>query len=176
MADTASAAPSDADIEALRDTFDWDGWIDPKAAQRAFARAVLALCHAQPTPPVVVEPRELASPERELLEQAAKAINRRITSWNTAQGEEIAVLDDGSFWQPLHRNRITDCHGDAQRLACALEIDVTFRVVGGMRVEALPPGGPLIVEPYSQASDRAAVMCLAITRAAAGFGARKAGR
>lgn len=42
MTDTTSAAPSDAEIEAFRDAFDWDGWTCPKAAQRAFARAVLA--------------------------------------------------------------------------------------------------------------------------------------
>ncbi len=39
---TTTMAPTDAEIEALRDAFDWDGWTCPKAAQRAFARAVLA--------------------------------------------------------------------------------------------------------------------------------------
>ncbi len=38
----SKALPSDAEIETLRETFDWEGWTDPKAAQRAFARAALA--------------------------------------------------------------------------------------------------------------------------------------
>lgn len=42
QADTTTLAPTDAEIEAMRDAFDWDGWTCPKAAQRAFARAVLA--------------------------------------------------------------------------------------------------------------------------------------
>jgi hypothetical protein len=42
QADTTTLAPTDAEIEALRDAFDWDGWTCQKAAQRAFARAVLA--------------------------------------------------------------------------------------------------------------------------------------
>lgn len=48
------------------------------------------------------------STDRELLELAAKAVGKRVTGWNTAQGEVVAVLEDGSFWQPLHSNRITD--------------------------------------------------------------------
>lgn len=55
-----------------------------------------------------------------LVELAAKAVGRRVTGWNIAQGEAVAVLDDGSFWQPLHRNRITDADGDALRLAVGL--------------------------------------------------------
>lgn len=34
--------PTDAELEVFRDAFDWDGWSDLKAAQRAFARAFLA--------------------------------------------------------------------------------------------------------------------------------------
>ncbi len=37
----APQGPSDAELEAARAAFDWDGWTDPKAAQRGFARAVL---------------------------------------------------------------------------------------------------------------------------------------
>ena len=58
--------------------------------------------------------------DRELLKLAAKAAGKRVTGWNTAQGEVVAVLEDGSFWQPLHRNRITDTDGDALRLAVKL--------------------------------------------------------
>jgi len=42
MTTDAQPAPTDAEIDALRDSFDWEGWIDPKNAQSAFARAVLA--------------------------------------------------------------------------------------------------------------------------------------
>ena len=63
--------------------------------------------------------------DRELLELAAKAIGRRITGWNQQHGIEVAVLDDGSFWQPLSENHITDCMGDALRLAVRLSL--TFR-------------------------------------------------
>ncbi len=47
----SKALPSDAEIEALREAFDWDGWTDPNAAQRGFARAVLARWGAAPQPP-----------------------------------------------------------------------------------------------------------------------------
>lgn len=50
----AQAAPSDADLEAMREAFDWDGWACAKAAQRAFARAVLARWGA---PAAVSEPK-----------------------------------------------------------------------------------------------------------------------
>src|SRR5574343_177321 len=60
--------------------------------------------------------------DRELLELAAKAIGRRITGWNQQHGVEVAVLDDGSFWQPLSENHITDCMGDALRLAVKLNM------------------------------------------------------
>lgn len=42
VAPQSKALPSDAEIEAFREAFDWDGWTCAKAAQRAFARAVLA--------------------------------------------------------------------------------------------------------------------------------------
>jgi len=60
--------------------------------------------------------------DRELLELAAKAIGRRIAGWNQQHGVEVAVLDDGSFWQPLSENHITDCMGDALRLAVKLRL------------------------------------------------------
>lgn len=36
------AAPTDAEIEAFREAFDWEGYTDPRVAQRAFGCAVLA--------------------------------------------------------------------------------------------------------------------------------------
>lgn len=38
----APQGPTDTELEAIRESFDWDGWMSPSAAQRAFARAVLA--------------------------------------------------------------------------------------------------------------------------------------
>ncbi len=56
---TTSAAPSDAELAAFTDAFDWDRWICPTLAKRAFARAVVAHW-TRPTPPAVVEPPELS--------------------------------------------------------------------------------------------------------------------
>lgn len=42
VAPAAGAAPTDAEIEAFREAFDWEGYTDPRVAQRAFGRAVLA--------------------------------------------------------------------------------------------------------------------------------------
>jgi len=42
QAPAAGAAPTDAEIEAFREAFDWEGYTDPRVAQRAFGRAVLA--------------------------------------------------------------------------------------------------------------------------------------
>lgn len=55
-----------------------------------------------------------------LLEDAARAIGRKITAWNSQHWVAVAILDDGSFWQPLLENHITDCMGDALRLAVKL--------------------------------------------------------
>lgn len=62
--------------------------------------------------------------DRELLELAAKAVGKVITGWNTRHGVDVAVLDDGSYWQPLLNNSITDTDGDAMRLAVELKFQV----------------------------------------------------
>jgi len=59
-----------------------------------------------------------------LLEDAARAIGRSINAWNTQHGVAVAVLHDGTFWQPLLQNSITDCMGDALRLAVKLDLQV----------------------------------------------------
>lgn len=64
--------------------------------------------------------------DRELLEAAAEAAGMKVTGWNTQQGEEVAVMEDGSFWQPLHMNRITNADGDAFRLAVKLRMILDF--------------------------------------------------
>lgn len=66
--------------------------------------------------------------DKELLKLAAKAAGLNITSWNTQRGEAVAVIDGEWFWQPLLKNAITDCDGDALRLASKLEIDILFHV------------------------------------------------
>ncbi len=62
--------------------------------------------------------------ERDLLSLAAKAVGLRIVGWRDAHGDEVALLDDGTYWQPLHVNPLTDCMGDAMRLSVALKIDI----------------------------------------------------
>ena len=105
------------------------------------------------------------STDRELLELAAKAIGCLVTGWNTAQSEVVAVLDDGSFWQPLHKNRITDCDGDALRLAVKLgllvEVQSSVTTVATMRKAVIDEAHDL--DPYA-ATRRA------IVRAAAAIG------
>jgi hypothetical protein len=60
--------------------------------------------------------------DHELLRLAAKASGRVIAQWNRRGGEYVAVLSDGTYWQPLLVNGITDCDGDAARLAVQLDI------------------------------------------------------
>ena len=65
--------------------------------------------------------------DRELLELAAKAAGHQIVGWNEQHGVDVAVMKDGSFWQPLLENPITDCMGDALRLAVKLGIQIDPR-------------------------------------------------
>lgn len=64
--------------------------------------------------------------DRELLGMAAKAYGRKIVGWNDQHEVHVAVLDDGSFWQPLWENAITDSMGDALRLAVKLRLTVSW--------------------------------------------------
>lgn len=107
------------------------------------------------------------STDRELLELAAKAIGCLVTGWNTAQSEVVAVLDDGSFWQPLHKNRITDCDGDALRLAVKLGICFGPNLDGDMAV-CFGIDGHNVTEPHG--SDPCSSTRRAIVRAAAAIG------
>lgn len=59
--------------------------------------------------------------DRQMLIDAAAAAGWTIKGW--VQG--VAVLEDGTPWQPLFPNCLTDFMGDAFRLAIALDIDVT---------------------------------------------------
>lgn len=64
--------------------------------------------------------------DRELLELAAKAIGYTVDSWDTTRRQEVAVMNDGTHWQPLHANWITDCDGDALRLVIKLKLPLDF--------------------------------------------------
>lgn len=60
--------------------------------------------------------------DRRLLLLAAKAAGYTIIGWNDLNEADVAVLSDGSYWQPLIKNHITDHMGDALRLAVKLRI------------------------------------------------------
>lgn len=60
--------------------------------------------------------------DREILELAAKAAGYKILGWNDQHGVDVAILVDGSFWQPLIENKLTDRMGDAMRLAMKLRL------------------------------------------------------
>lgn len=96
--------------------------------------------------------------DRELLELAAKVAGRNYAighDWH----DEGSFYVDGRQWNPMEDD------GDALRLAGKLELDIMHRVVGGSRVEVLPPGGPLTVVRYID--DRMAAIRRAIVEAAA---------
>ena len=70
--------------------------------------------------------------DRELLEDAARAYGRSVVEWIYADGGvEVAMLDDGAYWQPLLENGLTDCMGDALRLAVKLRMQVRVENYGG---------------------------------------------
>lgn len=62
--------------------------------------------------------------DRELLGLAATAVGITIAGWTKQGGEEVAVLSTGGYWQPLLKNGITDCDGDALRMAVNLQLTV----------------------------------------------------
>lgn len=135
--------------------------------------------HVRPIHETVVcaprRPGKQTAADREMLEMAAKTIGRKVTGWNTAQGELVAVLDDGSFWQPLSKNRITDSDGDALRLAVKSNIAVWFvsyprgltGFPGGDFVKAV---GISVVHIPLDVGDNAAATRRAIVQAAAAIG------
>ena len=108
-------------------------------------------------------PRQVIPPaDRELLELAARALGA------------VRVDDvDGEQWLVLHFADGTVMHGwnplvhsdDTFVLSVRLELDIMHRVVGGKRVEVLPPGGPLTQEFYEGDSVPAAAR--AVVRSAA---------
>ena len=107
--------------------------------------------------------------DRELLELAAKAAEKQIVDWVfDSNSVPVAALDDGSRWQPLLENQLTDCMGDALRLAVKLSLridpDTEDRILVMFGLHTLGPVGE-IREP--QPSDPYAATRRAIVRAAA---------
>jgi hypothetical protein len=59
--------------------------------------------------------------DKKLLEQAAAAAGDPVEGWTADAGfVPVAILRSGARWQPLLVNRLTDCMGDALRLAVKL--------------------------------------------------------
>jgi hypothetical protein len=112
--------------------------------------------------------------DRELLMYAARAIGRRIVGWNEQHGgEPVAVLEDSMFWQPLHFNVITDCMGDALRLAVALRINIEHAETLSRKphgVNCWPVGRGDCGYMENNLTDYAAATRRAIVRAAAEIG------
>ena len=92
--------------------------------------------------------------DRRLLLLAAKAAGYTIIGWNDLNEADVAVLSDGTYWQPLIKNHITDHMGDALRLA------VKLRILGAPSMELA-----YIMALGSDNPDEAT--CRAIVRAAA---------
>lgn len=92
--------------------------------------------------------------DRKILELAAKAAGYKILGWNDQHGVDLAILSDGSLWQPLVKNKITDRMGDAMRLAMKLRL----LAAPSMQLQYVMGLG---------ADDPEEATCLAIVRAAA---------
>ena len=105
--------------------------------------------------------------DREQMELAALAAGAKMTDYSDRTPDHWVIQGSDGVWREW-KPREDD--GDALRLAARLEIDVTFRVVTQLRVEALAPGGPRIVEYYDRAEDRLPKARLAIFRAAVEIG------
>ena len=108
--------------------------------------------------------KAIPAADRELLELAARALG-------AVRVEDV----DGEQWLVLHFADGTVAHGwnplvhsdDTFVLSVRLELDIMHRVVGGKRVEVLPPGGPLTQEFYD--GDGLLATARAVVRAAAGI-------
>lgn len=110
--------------------------------------------------------------DREMLELAAKAAGRHVIGWNDQGGVEVAVLDDGTHFQPLHENGITDCMGDALRLAVKRHMTVRC-YMGHTCVQISIPGQLYVEADETDHANPAAATRRAIVRAAAEIGASK---
>ena len=101
--------------------------------------------------------------QKALVELAAKAVGKRVVDWNVQGPVPVAVLADGTHFQPLLKNSITDCAGDALRLATDLHLSVSK---GLASVPGVHKEGWFTELDYAHSHPHEAT-CLAITRAAA---------
>lgn len=118
--------------------------------------------------------------DKKLLEDAAEAFGIAIDRWHEdANGVPVIIYanDRGghSFWQPLLENTLTDCMGDALRLAVKLRIDLRMDgpCVQSPTVEAMVNTGaetqPFAIEALDTGDPYAATR-RSIVRAAAAIG------
>lgn len=110
--------------------------------------------------------KEARLKDRELLQLAAKAAGYEIAYWTEDSTGEVpvAVLEDGDYWQPLLLNTLTDCMGDALRLAVKLHIHITMTAYGAAA------SGPACGTVERDPTDVYAATRRAIVRAAAEIG------
>ena len=115
--------------------------------------------------------------DRDLLALAAKAYGIEIDGWTKCNlGVEVAIyLIDGQefYWQPLLNNALTDCMGDALRLAIHCGIDFYEGDDNGPAAYAGyfvkdSARKKFVVEPHGK--DKYAATGRAIVRAAAEIG------
>lgn len=108
--------------------------------------------------------------DRELLELAAKAAGKKIIDWcRDRNGVLVALLDDESYWQPLIENALTDCMGDALRLA--VECGIEYRRITmphSIGIQAYDGSIMAVYEQYGD--DHYAATRRAVLRAAAEIG------
>lgn len=107
--------------------------------------------------------------DKRLIELAARAMGRKVKSWNDQTGALVLVLDDHTYFQPLYKNGLTDCDGDCARMEDALYLDVNRRMQGVDVWRAEMPES--VFEYYSNHSgDKSAARRRASVRAAAMVG------
>ena len=124
------------------------------------------LCDERGLPPSCGCSHPQADPAEEASHRLAARAARLELQW-TSSGAWVYDPDtrEWEHWSP----RTND--GDAARLSAACRIDVLHRVVGGCRVEALPPGGPAeVVFLAEEDLDPCRAMREAVFRAAVALG------
>jgi hypothetical protein len=76
-------------------------------------------------PPPPSGPVDFGADVQAMLKDAAMAMGTAVERWTVDEGYiPIAVLSSGALWQPLYKNRLTDCVGDAARLALNLGLGI----------------------------------------------------
>jgi hypothetical protein len=111
--------------------------------------------------------------DREMLELAALAAGREIVRWVLDRPTDVmvAVLSSGKHWQPMSENTLTDCDGDALRLAVALSLNLeVLPFYARITWFTQSPATEHKVQLDHYSRDVAGVTRRAVTRAAAEIG------